>query len=104
MVAISHISDSSENVSLQTSNPRNNKKSLVICPSSVVGHWLNEIKRFFPSEKVLTPFDFTGTARRGSWDEHIENCNIIVTSYSVLRSDIDLLDDMVWNYCILDEG
>eukprot|EP00585_Thalassiosira_rotula_P006925 CAMPEP_0196148030 /NCGR_PEP_ID=MMETSP0910-20130528/26847_1 /TAXON_ID=49265 /ORGANISM="Thalassiosira rotula, Strain GSO102" /LENGTH=587 /DNA_ID=CAMNT_0041410623 /DNA_START=72 /DNA_END=1836 /DNA_ORIENTATION=- len=30
--------------------------------------------------------------------------SIVVTSYSVLRSDINLLEDILWDWCILDEG
>lgn len=81
-------------------------KTLIICPSSVVGHWISEISRFFPGNDVFIPFDFTGAVRvrRSKWRDRIEKCNIVVTNYSTLRSDIDLLNGLVWNYCILDEG
>ncbi|KAL7554507.1 hypothetical protein ACHAWF_017964, partial [Thalassiosira exigua] len=83
-----------------------NKKSLVVCPSSVVGHWVSEIGRFFPGNLVFVPFDFTGSAksRRAAWHNRVRKSNIVITSYSVLRSDIDLLKETMWNYCILDEG
>ena len=97
-VAISHCSDTDE-----CPAP---KRSLVVCPSTVVGHWVGEIRRFFPQSKVLSPFDFTGPAksRRKAWDKESYNHNIVVTSYSVLRSDVDLLEKTIWDYCILDEG
>jgi len=84
----------------------NNSKSLVICPSSVVGHWVSEIGRFFPGEEVFTPFDFTGSpkTRRTAWQTHLNKSNIVVTSYSILRNDISLLENVLWNWCILDEG
>ncbi|KAL9184469.1 hypothetical protein ACHAXT_002555 [Thalassiosira profunda] len=93
----------------RTSNPLgpiNNKQSLVVCPSSVVGHWVSEIKRFFPSGEVFACFDFTGNAksRRGAWRKAVAKCNIFVTSYSVLRTDISLLESVLWDWCILDEG
>ncbi|KAL7530112.1 hypothetical protein ACHAXR_003312, partial [Thalassiosira sp. AJA248-18] len=83
-----------------------NPESLVVCPSSVVGHWVSEIKRFFPSNKIFTPFDFTGSAkgRRVAWHDSIHKSDIVVTSYSVLRTDIKVLEDILWDYCILDEG
>jgi len=85
----------------------NNKaKSLVICPSSVVGHWVSEIERFFPGEEVFTAFDFTGSpkTRRSAWQTQLNKSNIVVTSYSILRNDINLLENVLWNWCILDEG
>lgn len=82
------------------------KRSLVVCPSTVVGHWVKEIRRFFPNNQVFSPFDFTGPTktRRKFWNDEAHHHNIVVTSYSVLRSDIDLLETVVWDYCILDEG
>ena len=97
-VAISHCSDMDECTAT--------KRSLIVCPSTVVGHWVGEIHRFFPQSKVLSPFDFTGPAkeRRKAWDKESYKHNIVVTSYSVLRSDIDILEKTIWDYCILDEG
>jgi TATA-binding protein-associated factor len=97
-IAISHSSN--------TDQPAYSKRSLVVCPSSVVGHWVGEIHRFFPQSQVLSPFDFTGPSkiRRQAWNEEGNKYNIIVTSYSVLRSDIHLLEKEIWDYCILDEG
>ena len=83
-----------------------NKKTLVVCPASVVGHWVNEIKRFFPGGSLLEPIAYVGTskARRASWRDCLTRCNVVVTSYSVLRTDIDLLESVLFDYCILDEG
>jgi TATA-binding protein-associated factor len=112
------------------SNESGSKRSLVVCPSSVTGksqdgwllcnftciltlgfltnqgHWVSEIRRFFPGSQVLSPFDFTGPAklRRRRWKDDAHHHNIVVTSYSVLRADVDLLEQVLWNYCILDEG
>lgn len=105
-VAISHHSSSEEDKSCSPSNSQGSKKSLVVCPASVVGHWISEIKRFFPSDKVFTTFDFTGSAkaRRVSWNERLNQSNIVVTSYSVLRTDADKLEGVLWEWCVLDEG
>lgn len=97
-IAISHCSVSNQNAS--------GKKSIVVCPSTVVGHWMAEIRKLFPRSQVLSPFDFTGPARvrKQSWKEDVHKHNIVVTSYSVLRSDVTLLEKIIWDYCILDEG
>lgn len=106
-VAISHHDDQSGGgESCDLSNSRNSKKTLIVCPSSVVGHWMGEIKRFFPSTQVFTPFDFIGSAkaRSAAWHERIHQSNIVVTSYSVLRTDADKLKGIMWEWCVLDEG
>ena len=83
-----------------------NPISLVVCPSSVVGHWVKEVERFFPGKKVFQVFSLAGPAKERSlqWDEISRNANLVVTNYSVLRSDIEKLSKMKWHYCILDEG
>lgn len=80
--------------------------SLVVCPSTLVGLWLNEIKKFFPSDSIFRPFAFVGNGkhRASIWTERPSDCNLVVTSYSVLRSDIKRLGSTRWQYCILDEG
>ena len=81
-------------------------KSLVICPASIVGHWVNEIKRYFPGNSVFHALSFVGNAqqRKVLLESKLETCNLIVTSYEILRSDIDALSKVNWTYCILDEG
>lgn len=80
--------------------------SLVVCPSTLVGLWLNEIKKFFPSDSIFRPCALVGNGKQriSLWRERQSDCNLFVTSYAVLRSDIKLLETMRWQYCILDEG
>lgn len=107
LIAVAISQHKSKSIVESTASGQTKKRqSLVICPSSVVGHWVSEIKRFFPGNEVFVPFDFTGSAkaRRTAWQKEVHTSNIIVTSYSVLRSDINLLENILWDYCILDEG
>jgi len=80
------------------------RKSLIICPSSVVGHWMNEVKHIDPECKFLTPLLFVGRDRHKEWKERFDRSNLVVTSYPILRSDIDFLKNSPWIYCVLDEG
>lgn len=81
-------------------------KSLVVCPSTLCGHWFNEITRFFSIGQFYQVLRHDGNSkkRKSSWRLGINTANIIVTSYSVLRQDIDILSSVMWTYCILDEG
>ena len=80
--------------------------SLIVCPASVVGHFIQEIDRFFPGEQIFRSLCLVGPTptRRKVWSALAPDINIVVTSYSVLRTDVDLLANIEWRYCVLDEG
>ncbi|KAL3498161.1 hypothetical protein ACH5RR_040893 [Cinchona calisaya] len=78
--------------------------SVIICPTTLVAHWVYEIEKFIDTS-LLTTLQYVGSAQdrislRSQFDKH----NVIVTSYDVVRKDIDYLKQLFWNYCILDEG
>ncbi|KAK6923628.1 Helicase, C-terminal [Dillenia turbinata] len=78
--------------------------SLIICPSTLVGHWAFEIEKYIDAS-VITTLQYVGsTQERISLQDHFEKHNVIITSYDVVRKDIDYLGQHLWNYCILDEG
>ncbi|GAA0152941.1 hypothetical protein LIER_11297 [Lithospermum erythrorhizon] len=78
--------------------------SLIICPSTLVGHWVYEIEKFIDVSLIST-LQYVGSAQdRISLRSQIDKYNVIVTSYDVVRKDIDNLREILWNYCILDEG
>jgi len=83
-----------------------NVSSLVVCPSTLVGHWIGEIEKYFPGRSVFKLLCFAGSRseRRALWSSTSAFANIVVTSYAILRSDIELLASKTWCYCILDEG
>jgi TATA-binding protein-associated factor len=78
--------------------------SLIICPSTLVGHWAFEIEKYI-DVSVISSLQYVGSAQdrmllRDSFCKH----NVIITSYDVVRKDVDYLGQLLWNYCILDEG
>lgn len=77
---------------------------LVICPPTLVGHWAYEVEKFIPTS-VLSPLQYEGSAgERFQLRSQLPNHNLVITSYEVLRADIEWLEKVVWNFCILDEG
>jgi superfamily II DNA or RNA helicase len=74
--------------------------SLLVVPTSLLFNWQREVKRFAPS---LSIYQFTGPNRTRSITELV-NYDIVLTTYGVLRNDIDLLKDVRFNYTILDES
>ena len=78
--------------------------SLIICPSTLVGHWAFEIEKYI-DVSVISSLQYVGSAQdRMVLRDHFCKHNVIVTSYDVVRKDIDYLGQLLWNYCILDEG
>jgi non-specific serine/threonine protein kinase len=75
-------------------------KAIVVCPTTLIYNWQNEVKKFTPS---LTYHIHHGSARSRSAEE-LEKHNIIITTYGTLRSDIHLLLKIFFDYVILDES
>jgi superfamily II DNA or RNA helicase len=74
--------------------------SLVVAPRSLVFNWHEEAMRFAPGLRIL---DHTGPSRIRATD-HFADCDLILTTYGTLRSDIVFLKDYRFDYAILDEA
>lgn len=70
-------------------------RCLVICPTSVMHNWVAELQRFRPD---LTFGSYHGARRTldASW-------NVTITSYAVLRLDVDTLCSIDWDVLAMDE-
>ncbi len=74
--------------------------SLVIVPKSLVFNWIDEAARFTPRLRVL---DYTGLDRVERL-ANTDRCDLMVTTYGVLRRDIVQLRETQFDYAILDES
>ncbi|HZI52912.1 MAG TPA: SNF2-related protein, partial [Chitinophagaceae bacterium] len=74
--------------------------ALVVCPTTLMFNWENEIKKFTPS---LTYHIHHGADRTKN-KELFKEKDIIITTYGTLRSDIKLLVEIPFDYVILDES
>lgn len=80
---------------------RVNKPALVVCPTSVIDVWVEEAKRHIPTLKV----EKWHGLERHSKQEMVADCDILITSYAILRRDIDsALDQMEFSTLVLDEA
>ena len=75
------------------------KKFFVVCPTSVIYHWEDLLKRFLPSFKVVV---FFGTGRKLSTFAE-GNADLLLTSYGVLRSEKEALSKIEFDVAVLDE-
>ncbi len=73
---------------------------LVVCPTSVVGNWERELARFAPDLPVLRHH---GPGRSTEPDAFVAGA-VTVTSYGLVRRDVDLLAEVDWDTVVLDEA
>ena len=74
------------------------RKFIVVCPTSVIYHWEELLKKFLPKAKVLV---FYGIQR--SLRGFTEKTDILLTSYGTLRSEKELLSEIAFDIAIYDE-
>ncbi len=76
------------------------KAGLIIMPTSLIHNWLNEINKFVPDIKVHI---YSGW-RREKNIKIFDNYDLILTSYGLVRNDIDILSEYQYRFVILDES
>ncbi|MTJ12224.1 DEAD/DEAH box helicase [Anabaena sp. UHCC 0187] len=79
------------------------KPTLLVCPTSVMGNWQKEVKKFAPTLKVL---EYHGDKRpKGkAFTEAVNKHDIVITSYALIHRDIKLLKTIEWQIIVLDEA
>ena len=85
---------------------------LVVCPTSTLHNWIQEINKFVPRLKAA-PYWGTANERkilRKDWDrkaityEESHKAHVFITSYQLVIQDQSYLTKMNWQYMILDEA
>lgn len=76
--------------------------SLIVCPPTLIGHWYHEILKFTDN---LKPFKYFGSTKdREGLRREITRHDVVITSYEIIRADIEALKRIPFLYCVLDEG
>lgn len=81
-------------------NDHPDAKFLVVCPTTLVYNWENEIKKFTPD---LKHFIHHGPKRSVSI-KAFDPYDIIITTYGTMRSDVKVLKDLEFDLVVLDES
>jgi superfamily II DNA or RNA helicase len=74
--------------------------NLVVAPTSVVPNWQREIEKFAPGFKTVL---WQGPDRQERASE-LEDADVMITSYALLRRDEEFLQTLELRYSILDEA
>ena len=83
--------------------PARLRPTLLVVPTSVVGNWIHESKRFGVSMKAMVHHG----AERLSGDEFVDEVltqDLVVTTYSLAHRDRDMLQRVPWQRVVLDEA
>lgn len=78
------------------------KPSLIICPASLIYNWDHEIAAFGSSLKAAA---IAGNAQeREAQLSHMEDWDVIITSYDLLRRDFKWYQDKEFRFQVIDEA
>jgi len=77
--------------------------SLVVVPKSLLHNWQNELKKFAPELKVYV---YAGNKRVKTKEigKVFNRYQVIITSYGMVRTDIEYLSEYPFHYIVLDES
>jgi len=75
-------------------------KFLVVCPTTLMYNWENEIRKFTPN---LKHFIHHGP-KRNALGLKIDDYDIMITTYGTMRSDIKTIKEINFDYVVLDES
>lgn len=74
--------------------------SLIVMPTSLIYNWLREAQKFTPNLKIIV---YTGSLRDKNLAQ-FASADIVLTTYGIIRMDIDLFKAFYFHYIILDES
>ncbi|AFY49302.1 DNA/RNA helicase, superfamily II, SNF2 family [Nostoc sp. PCC 7524] len=79
------------------------KPTLLVCPTSVLGNWEREVKKFAPTLKAM---QYHGDKRpKGkAFQEAVKKHDLVITSYSLIHRDLKSLQGIDWQIIVLDEA
>lgn len=77
-------------------------KSLIVVPTSLIYNWVSEFEKFAPSLSVAAVNGVK--SEREEIINNIEKCDVMITTYNLLKRDLESYRQVEFDYCILDEA
>ncbi|MES2273088.1 MAG: SNF2-related protein [Chlamydiota bacterium] len=86
----------------QNHNKNKGARSLIVCPTSLLYNWKEELHKFNPKLKAIVVDGIPNQrkkllAKMGDFD-------VIITSYTLLQKDIETYSQVPFSYAVLDEA
>lgn len=77
--------------------------TLLVCPTSVLGNWEREIRKFAPALKVLLHHG-DSRAHGAAFARKAKSASVVLTSYALVQRDLKDLERVEWQGLVLDEA
>ena len=81
-------------------NTHENPRYLVVCPTTLMFNWENEINKFTPTISKTIHHG----PKRAATLAGFADFDVIITTYGTMRSDIKLFKEIEFDYVVLDES
>ena len=81
-------------------NRLSNPVNLVVVPTTLLFNWQAEVEKFAPELRIHV---HRGIGRQRDLS-FLQGCDIVLTTYGTLRSDIETFKTFPFNYVVLDES
>ncbi|RIW34704.1 helicase SNF [Bacillus salacetis] len=81
---------------------KHGQPALVVCPSSLSYNWLAEFKKFAPSIQAAVMDG--GKVKRQKLQKEIEDLDVLITTYPLLRRDIQWYEKQAFSVVFFDEA
>ena len=82
---------------LKSENKLKKQKGLVIVPTTLLTNWVKEIEKFAPGLRASV---YHGPNR----ELVVDDIDLIITTYGIVRSDSDILSRKKWAFVVIDEA
>ncbi len=92
-------------IALLKATREKNRTSLIVAPTSLTYNWLSEIGRFAP-EMSAAVVAGTAAQRERMWNHLREHgdVDVAITSYPLLRRDMEWMEEIPFRFAVLDEA
>jgi non-specific serine/threonine protein kinase len=79
------------------------RRTLLVCPMSIVGNWQREAARFTPDLRVHVHHG-ADRARDEEFLAAVADADLVITTYALATRDEDLLRQVTWDRIVIDEA
>jgi SNF2 family DNA or RNA helicase len=76
---------------------------LLVCPTSVLGNWEREVKKFAPSLKTIVHHG-DKRSQGQAFAKAAKAAELVLTSYPIVQRDLKTLETVSWQGVVLDEA
>ncbi len=84
-------------LNLKAENKLVKSKALIIVPTTLISNWQKELQKFAPTISALI---YHGQKRKLDYS----NCDVLITSYGIIRSESNTFTKIKWAAVIIDEA